>query len=127
MEKKILVVDDEAPIRCILEKALSKAGFTVLGAANAEEGLEVLRRENVPVMFLDLMLPGMDGKELCRQIRQNNPVALLFAVTGHSSLFELTDCREAGFDDYFTKPFSLKVMIQTARNAFARIERWRRR
>jgi DNA-binding response OmpR family regulator len=126
MRKKILIVDDEAPIRRVLEKALGKAGFEVLTAGDGTEGLELARGERVPVMFLDLMLPGIEGTELCRRIREDNPIACIFAMTGHTSLFELAACREAGFDDYFTKPFKLEEIIEAAGAAFARLERWKR-
>jgi DNA-binding response OmpR family regulator len=126
VNRKVLVVDDEAPIRRILARALGRAGISVVEAASAEEGLETLHRESIPVMFLDLMLPGMDGCELCRRIREDNPLAIISAITGQSSLFELTDCREAGFDDYFRKPFSLEEVTAAAQAAFARLERWRR-
>ncbi len=126
MHKKILIVDDETPIRRVLEKALSKAGFEVLTAGDGTEGLELARRESVPLMFLDLMLPGIEGTELCRRIREDNPIACIVAMTGHTSLFELAACREAGFDDYFTKPFKLEEVIEAAQAAFARLERWKR-
>ena len=78
-------------------------------------------------MFLDLNLPGMDGIELCREIRKSFPLAVIYALTGYASLYELADCREAGFDDYFTKPASLDVLSRASREAFERLARWQKR
>ncbi|MCF8107680.1 MAG: response regulator [Desulfohalobiaceae bacterium] len=74
---------------------------------SAEEALEVTERTSFKLFILDLNLPGMNGVELCKEIRSHSPMAICIAVTGYTSLFELHDCREAGFEDYFTKQVSL--------------------
>ncbi len=125
MEKQLLIVDDEQSIRMLLEKAFGKEGYDVVSAASAEEALEILEENPIQVMFLDLKLPGMNGIELCRRIRSENPIACIYAMTGFSSLFELADCRDAGFDDYFLKPLDLAVFLKTAKEAFEKIERWK--
>ena len=126
-EKKILVVDDEVHIRDMLEHAFSKAGYTVRLAGSAEETLDILKDEKIQVMFLDLKLPGMNGVELCRKTRKDFPIAIIHAITGYASLFELADCREAGFDDYFIKPVDLEVLFKAAQDAFEKIDRWKKR
>ncbi len=126
-EKKILVVDDEEVIRDILEQAFSKAGYTVRSAESGEKALEILKDEKIQVMFLDLNMPEMNGVELCRKIRKDFPMAIIHAVTGYSSLFELSDCREAGFDDYFNKPVNLELLFKAARDAFDKLDRWKKR
>ena len=126
MSRKILVVDDEWEILYGFEQAFRNADYTVHCAESAEEALEVLNRENSQVMFLDLKLPKMDGVELCKQIRKDRPLAVIYAVTGYPSLFELAHCREAGFDDYFIKPIDLEVLLKAAEDAFARIDRWKK-
>ncbi len=126
MEKKIFVVDDDESIRKLLGKAFEKAGFTAVIAASAEEALDILKKENPQVMFLDLKLPGMNGIELCKTIRKDKPIACIYAMTGYNSIFELTECRDAGFDDYFLKPFDLSVIIDAAENGFQKIERWKK-
>lgn len=125
MVKKILIVDDESSIRKILETAFKKAGFSTVTAASGEEALEILENDKMQVMFLDLKLPGIDGIELCRRIKKNNPIACVFAMTGYSSLFDLAECRDAGFEDYFIKPIDLKVFIKTAETAFEKLSRWK--
>ncbi len=126
-EKKILVVDDEVHIRDMLEQAFSKAGYTVRLAESAEETLDILKDDKIQVMFLDLKLPGMNGLKLCRKIRKEFPIAIIHAITGYASLFELADCREAGFDDYFIKPVDLEVLFKAAQDAFEKIDRWKKR
>ena len=125
MDKKILVVDDEPSIRTLLEKVFKQAEYEPILAGSAEDALDLLEDENVQVMFLDLKLPGMSGLDLCRRIREENPIACIYAITGYGSVFELAECRDAGFDDYFLKPLDIKVLVQTAADAFERLERWR--
>ena len=98
---------------------------SVVSADSAETALEILKKEHIQVMFLDLNLPEMNGVELCRRIKKDQPMSLVFAVTGYSSFFELVDCREAGFDDYFKKPVDIKILIKAATDAFEKMERWK--
>ncbi len=128
MQKKILIVDDEKIIRDLLEKAFKREGYTVYVAIDAENALSLLEKENdINVMFLDLKLPGMDGIELCRKIRCNKPMAITYAVTGYASLTELSKCRNAGFEDYFSKPVELRIIFKAAETAFEKIARWEKK
>ena len=127
IEKRILVVDDEQQIRDMYSQAFSRAGYTVRTAESAEEALDIFKQEQYWVLFLDLNLPGMNGVDLCRQIRKQYPMAIPYAVTGYASLFELSDCRNAGFEDYFTKPASLSDLLGAAEHAFKKLARWRQR
>jgi len=126
IQKKLLIVDDEEAIRYLLEQGFSRAGYEVASAPSAEHALELLEKEKFHVFFLDLKLPEMDGIELCSQIKNNIPMSIIFAVTGYASLFELADCRTAGFDDYFKKPIKMSTLIQAAETAFERIDRWKK-
>ena len=127
MNNKIMVVDDELSIRKLLDRFFSKKGYDIITAESGEEALEILKGENIQVMFLDLKLPGMNGIDLCRQIRKDNSIACIYAMTGFGSLFELSDCRDAGFDDYFLKPVNLEVFMKTAEDAFSKLERWKKK
>ncbi len=120
----ILVVDDEVSILTLMKQAFSRAGYEVRTADSAKAALEILEDEKIHVMFLDLNMPEMNGLELCRRIRKDMPMAIIIAMTGHASLFELADCREAGFDDYFIKPVSISTLVETAEKSFKKIERW---
>lgn len=124
MEKRVLIVDDDEPVRTMLKESFSDMGFSPEVAETGEEALVILERENIQVMFFDLKLPGMNGLELCRKVRANQPFAVIHAMTGYSSLFELSDCREAGFDDYFIKPVNLNLFIKAAEFAFEKLDRW---
>ncbi len=124
MENKILVVDDEEIIREILRETFTGAGYDVFMAESAEAAMDILREESILVMYLDLKLPGMDGTDLCAQIRFQNPIAIIFALTGYSDLFGLLKCRKVGFDDFFTKPVSIEILLESAEQAFKRLERW---
>lgn len=125
MEKKILVVDDEDAIRDILVEAFQGAGYIVKSAKSAEKALDILRDDSIMVMYLDLKLPGMSGNELCQNIRMHNPLAFVCAITGYTDLFGLLECRKAGFDDFFKKPVTLSLLLESAKGAFQRLERWR--
>ncbi len=124
MKKQILIVDDESSIRTLFRDFFSDAGYTVSLATNAEEALSILDDENIMVMFFDLKLFGMDGIQLCRQIRSKNPIAIIYAITGWAGLFEIEECREAGFDDFFTKPIKLDLMLEAVEEAFKKLDRW---
>lgn len=122
-EKKILIVDDDDTIREVLEKAFSKADYCVRLATGAEEALETLRKEYIPVIFVDLSLEKMNGFELCGIIRKDLPSALIYALSGCAELFNPRVIREAGFDDYFTKPVSLSTLYKVAKDSFEKIQR----
>jgi CheY-like chemotaxis protein len=121
---KILIVDDEPAIRKLFELVFTKQGYAVGAAESAEEALQLMENDSFPVMFFDLNLPGMNGIDLCRHVKKDNPRAIVYAITGYTSMFELTDCREVGFDDYFTKPANVSDLIKAAADGFAKNERW---
>jgi DNA-binding NtrC family response regulator len=127
MEKKILIVDDELPVRELFKDFFSASGYRVLTAEGAENALEILRDEEIDVIFLDLRLFGTNGLELGRQIRREKPLCILFAITGWAGLFEVEECREAGFDDFFIKPVQFEMLSKAVEDAFDRLERWRKR
>lgn len=124
MSMELLVVDDEEGIREMLREAFSRHGYDVRTAASGEEALAVFEQKQCKVIIMDLKLPGISGVDACREIRKNNPICCIFALTGYSKLFELAECREAGFDDYFYKPVKLSVLAKAVNDAFERITRW---
>jgi CheY-like chemotaxis protein len=77
-------------------------------------------------MFIDLNMPEMDGIELCREIKKLAPMTVLYAITGYASIFQLAECREAGFEDFFKKPVNIATLRQNAASAFEKVERWRK-
>jgi len=122
---KILIVDDEEAIINMMGLAFSRVGYDVISAESGKQALKILQQDKIHVVFTDLNMPEMNGIELCRAIRKLMPMAVVFAVTGYASLFELAECREAGFEDYFVKPVNLKKLVQTADNAFEKLNRWK--
>ena len=127
MEKRILVVDDEKPIREMLTDAFGGTGYTVTTASNGRDALDVLGKENIRVAILDLKMPQMNGVELCRRIKDIRPLSCVYAMTAYMSLFGLSECLAAGFDDYFIKPVDLKTLLRATEYAFEKIERWTER
>lgn len=127
MERKLMIVDDEVSIRDLFLSAFSDAGYSVHLAENGEQALSILKQQEIDLIFLDLKLFGMNGIELCRQIKKDKPVSIIYAITGWTGLFEVEECREAGFDDYFTKPFQLDVLFRAVEDAFEKLDRWKRR
>lgn len=125
MEKRVLIVDDEESIRVAFSKGFARAGYEIGTAGDGKEALEIMRKTPYKILFMDLNMPGMSGTELCRVIRRQWPMAIPYAVTGYSSLFELTECREAGFEDYFTKPVDLAVLLEAADHAARKLLRWK--
>jgi DNA-binding response OmpR family regulator len=123
---RILIVDDEAAILFLLEQGFTRAGFEVIKADSGEKALEILDSQPARIMFLDLNLPEMDGVELCREIKKIMPMSVVYALTGYASLFELSDCLDAGFDDYFKKPVNLSTLVQAAQAAHEKISRWKK-
>ena len=123
-ERKILIVDDEAQILDMLERAFAEKGYGVVTASSGEEAKQIFEREKPLVAFLDLNMPGMNGIELCRWIKSEHPITIINALTGYGTLFELFDCREAGFEDYLLKPANLSLLFGVAEEAFKKIDRW---
>lgn len=126
-KRSILVVDDEAIIRSVFATVFNAAGYGVQTAESAEEALWIMHTSPAAVLFLDLNLPAMNGVDLCREVRRDWPWSITIAVTGYASLFELVQCREAGFEDYFIKPVKSKDLLEAAADAFKKLERWRQR
>ena len=114
---KILVVDDEEDIRELVELNFSQEGFKVISCESGEEALEMAGSELPDLIILDLMLPGIDGLEVCKKLKgnlktENIPVVML---TAKGEETDVVTGLEIGADDYVTKPFSGKVLVARAR------------
>ncbi len=119
MPKTILVIDDEPKIAELCRDYLAAAGYAVLTAGDGPQGLALARRERPDLVVLDLMLPGMDGLDVCRELRRdgNVPVIMLTArVEETDKLIGL----ELGADDYLTKPFSPRELVARVRTVLRR-------
>ncbi len=103
---KILIVEDEETIRKLERINLEMEGYEVVEAASGEEGLEVAKRENPDIVLLDVMLPGIDGFEVCRQLRAMEREVGIIMVTAKNQDIDKIEGLEAGSDDYISKPFN---------------------
>lgn len=125
MKKKILLIEDEVALLNLTALQLeAKCGAEILKAETAEMALKILKTEQIFMVITDLKLGEVNGVELCKQIRDMNPVCFVIAVTGHQSLFQLIECRSAGFDNYFIKPVDYDILANTVESNWLTIERW---
>jgi two-component system response regulator MtrA len=119
VDATVLLVEDDASVREVTQVGLQRAGFTVLTARDGNEGLSLFRSRRPDAVVLDVMLPGRDGLEVCRAIRQESavPVVMLTALSG---TVDVVVGLEAGADDYVTKPFEMPELVARVRAALRR-------
>ena len=111
---RILLVDDEQTITDFVGYALQKEGFDIEIAANGEDALALAQKGTFDLFILDIMLPGMDGYELCRRIRAHSSAPVLFLSARDTELDKVVGL-ELGADDYLAKPFGLRELIARVR------------
>jgi two-component system, OmpR family, alkaline phosphatase synthesis response regulator PhoP len=111
MAKTVLVVDDEQSILTLLQYNLQQAGFHVITATDGESGMNIAIKEPPDFIILDLMLPNMDGIEVCKQLRQRNIMTPILMLTAKDDEFDKVLGLELGADDYMTKPFSPREVV----------------
>ncbi|GIN56785.1 response regulator transcription factor [Lederbergia ruris] len=109
--EKVLVIDDEPSIVTLLQFNLEKAGFAVITAGDGNTGLQKAMEEDPSLIILDLMLPGMDGMDVCKTIRQEKLKTPILMLTAKDDEFDKVLGLELGADDYLTKPFSPREVI----------------
>jgi DNA-binding response OmpR family regulator len=119
MSKTVLVIDDEPKIADLCRDYLRAAGFAVLTAADGTQGLAVARRERPDLVVLDLMLPGMDGLDVCRELRRESSVPIIMLTARVDESDRLVGL-ELGADDYLSKPFSPRELVARVRTVLRR-------
>ncbi len=119
---KVLVVEDESSIRKFLSINLNREGFEVLEAASGEEALDIIRRVQPRVVVLDLMLPGIDGFEVCQSVRKSIPNIVIIMLTAKSQDMDKIMGLELGADDYMVKPFNPLELIARIRANLRKID-----
>jgi DNA-binding response OmpR family regulator len=107
---RILVVDDETAVLNLISYNLKKDHFDVLAASNGLQGLEMARRESPDLILLDIMLPGIDGLEICRELRKVSQVPIIM-ITARGEEIDRVVGLELGADDYLCKPFSMRELM----------------
>ncbi|SFT00871.1 response regulator transcription factor [Marininema halotolerans] len=124
MKKTILITDDDHDIVRLVTEALTYEGFKTLSAYTGEEALTLLAEQPVDFVILDIMMPGMDGLETCRRIRETQHVPILLLSARNREIDKIIGL-EIGADDYLTKPFSVQELTARVKAHFRRMERMR--
>jgi DNA-binding response OmpR family regulator len=119
-ENRILIVEDDLNILIGLEDNLKAEGYEVLTASSGDSGLQTALNEKVHLVLLDIMLPGMNGFEVCKKIRQTKPELPIIMVTARETEIDKIAGLDYGADDYITKPFSLSVLLARIRAVMRR-------
>ncbi len=120
MADRVLVVDDEEPIRKLVEYNLAQAGYDVTVAENGSVALEMVHQQRYDLLILDLMLPGIGGMELCKRLRQEQAKIPIIMLTARGEEIDRVLGLEMGADDYVTKPFSPRELVARARAVLRR-------
>jgi two-component system alkaline phosphatase synthesis response regulator PhoP len=125
MPKKIFIIEDEKDIRDLLELYLKREGYGVQSAQDGEAGLQRIAKERFDLILLDLMLPQMDGLEVCRVLKSQPQTAdlPLIMLTAKAEESDRIVGLELGADDYITKPFSPREVVARVKALFRRMEK----
>ena len=116
---RILLVDDEQPIQTLLSFPLQRDGYEVVQASDGREALTRVSEQTFDLVVLDVMLPKMDGLEVCRRLRARSSVPIIM-LTAKSEEIDKVLGLELGADDYITKPFSTRDVVARVREILAR-------
>ena len=112
---RILVIDDDPKIRSVVRRGLVYEGFRVVDAGTGEEGLEKARDQMPDLVVLDVMLPGIDGLEVCRRLRGAGDEVSILMLTARDEVKDRVEGLETGADDYLVKPFSFEELLARIR------------
>ena len=119
MEMKIVLVDDEPEILSLVRDYLSREGFRVLTAINGVDGMILIEREKPDLVLLDWMLPGLNGLEMCKRLRETSSIPIIM-LTAKSEEVDRVLGLEFGADDYVVKPFSLRELLARIKTVLRR-------
>jgi DNA-binding response OmpR family regulator len=120
---RLLVIEDEAPMRTALVETLKAEGYRVLSAADGVSGLELACTEAFDLVLLDVMMPGLDGFAVCRELRKRERTMPVLMLTAKGQVDDRVEGLDSGADDYLVKPFSLKELLARVRALLRRRER----
>jgi len=119
---KLLFIDDEESVRKVFSMSLRKEGYEVLTAENGEKGLEVFMRENPPIALVDIKMPGMDGIEVLKRIKEINPETEVIIITGHGDMDSAIKALKLDASDFLTKPVSDEALSVALKRAQKKIK-----
>lgn len=114
MEERILIVEDELQLARLMELELDHEGYAVKVSHNGREALGLLQEEEFDLVLLDIMLPEMDGVEVCRRLREFSDIPVIM-VTARDAVPEKVEALDTGADDYITKPFAIEELLARIR------------
>jgi DNA-binding response OmpR family regulator len=120
-KRLIFIVDDDETVRMIMERYLQAEGYRVQTYALAEDALEAWEREPPDMFIIDIMMPGVDGYELCRRIRAKSMVPIIMVSAKDDEVDKIVGL-ELGSDDYLSKPFSPRELVARVKTMFRRID-----
>jgi DNA-binding NtrC family response regulator len=120
---KIMLVDDEERFLATTQKLLTRKGIDVVTAASGAEALELLNRQNIHVVILDVKMPGMNGNETLKEIKTRFPLVEVIMLTGHATVESAIDGLKSGATDYLMKPTGIDELIEKAEEAFEKRQR----
>jgi DNA-binding response OmpR family regulator len=120
---RLLVIEDEAPMRTALVETLKAEGYRVLAAVDGVAGLELACTEPFDLVLLDVMMPGLDGFAVCRELRKRGRTLPVLMLTAKGQVDDRVEGLDSGADDYLVKPFSLKELLARVRALLRRRER----
>lgn len=120
--KKVLIVEDHEDLARLIQMHLADLPCEVVHAADGLDGLKRLEQQSFDLIILDIMLPGLDGLELCRRIRRQADYTPILMLTSKSSELDRVLGLEVGADDYVTKPFSIRELMARVKALFRRVE-----
>jgi DNA-binding response OmpR family regulator len=127
MARRILIVEDDADIAHLVELNLREPGVTIRIASRGDTGLRACEREEFDLIVLDLMLPGIDGLEVCRRMRARGDFTPILMLTAKSTEFDRVVGLEVGADDYLAKPFGIAELVARVRALLRRAGDWQAR
>jgi len=122
MDSTILIIDDDEKLNRLLTDFLAEFGFKTLTATHPDEGLKTLNQKSPDLVILDVMLPGMDGFEVCKTIRQQSPVPIIM-LTARGELMDKVVGLELGADDYLPKPFEPRELVARIHSVLRRTQK----
>lgn len=118
---KLLVVDDEKDIQHFVKRFFADKGFEVLTASDGMEALKIVEREGTMVVLLDVMMPGIDGIETLKRIKEKKPDTIVIMVSAVEDMTKINEAKIFGADGYITKPLLLDHLITRVRDAISKL------
>ena len=115
MKTKILIIEDDPNIRFGLEEVLQSEGFTIAVCERGDQAVDAVLKEQPALLLLDIMLPGMSGYDVCKDLRKRKISVLILMLTAKGQEIEKVVGLELGADDYLTKPFGVRELVARIR------------